>query len=203
MGFLSNFCNPGRIRPNLRWPGMAFGITTLSHKFAPQHYITTLHQNIAPNNFTSKLCTTQLYSKTPKPIAHVPHFQYGKTLVFFSIAHYCNVLFIFALLAPFMFCNFLHLAMSCTTLVCSKVCSGAEMRSKYYLGYFHRRGQFWSFPRVARVGALGAEKFVSRNPSSAHCGTKIQTFLGLPPTIRRGQSTHISLVHATTQIKER
>ena len=100
-------------------------------------------------------------------------------------------------------CNVLHLAMSCTTLVCSEVCSGAEMRSKYYLGYFHRRGQFWSFPRVARVGALGAEKFVSRNPSFAHYGTKIQTFLGLPPTIcSKGQSTHISLVLATTQIKE-
>ena len=25
-------------------------------------------------------------------------------------------------------------------------------------------GQFWTFPRVARVGALGAQKFVSRNP---------------------------------------
>ena len=102
-----------------------------------------------------------------------------------------------------MFSNVLHLAMSHTTLVCSEVCSGAEMRSKYYLGYFHRRGQFWSFPRVARVGALGAEKFVSRNPSFAHYGTKIQTFLGLPPTIcSKGQSTHISLVLATTQIKE-
>ena len=165
---------------------MAFGITTLSHKFAPQHYITTLHQNIAPNNFTSKLCTTQLYSKTPKPIAHVPHFQYGKTLVFFplhTIAMYCSSLHCWPLSCSAIFCTW-----QCLALHWFAARSAVEQRCVVSITWVTSTAgaNFGVFPESPELELLGPRNLYHAIPATLTTGPRFRLFWGcLPPSTAR------------------
>ena len=73
----------------------------------PQLCTTTLHHDIAP-----KLCATQDHTLQTRSKLHMCRtFNIARHLFFrlHTIEHACNVLFIFALLSPFMFCKFFAL----------------------------------------------------------------------------------------------